>query len=78
MTEPLLKSWQHSPDIKVTQPLATGQGVIDQSAFNTIEVDKVFEAVNHATTTIGQAVLYRSLSQPLNNIDDIQAKQVTD
>ncbi len=75
MTEPLLQSWQHSPDIKSIQPLATGQGVIDQSAFNTIEVDKVFDAVNHAATTIGQAVLFRSLAQPLNNIDDIQAKQ---
>ncbi|MDD1608356.1 MAG: DNA mismatch repair protein MutS [Methylococcaceae bacterium] len=75
MTHPLLSSWQHSPDIKVTQPLATGQGVIDQSAFDTIEVDKLFEAVNHASTTIGQAVLFRSLTQPMDNIDDIKAKQ---
>jgi hypothetical protein len=75
MTHTLLQTWQQSPDSKVTEPLATGQGVIDQSAFDTIEVDKLFEAVNHASTTIGQAVLFRSLTQPLNNIDDIQAKQ---
>ena len=35
----------------------------------------MFEAVNHAVTTIGQAVLYRSLTQPLNSLDAIQAKQ---
>jgi DNA mismatch repair protein MutS len=75
MTEPLLTSWQDCPDIKSTQPLATGQGVIDQSAFDTIEVDNVFDAVNHASTTIGQAVLFRSLTQPLNTIDAIKAKQ---
>ena len=75
MTEPLLTSWHDCPNIKSTQPLATGQGVIDQSAFDTIEVDNVFEAINHASTIIGQAVLFRSLTQPLNAIDDIQAKQ---
>jgi len=75
MTEPLLTSWQDCPNIKSTHPLATGQGVIDQSAFDTIEVDKVFDAVNHASTTIGQAVLFRSLTQPLNNIDDLKANQ---
>ena len=75
MNEPLLTSWQDCPEIKSTKPLATGQGVIDQSTFDTIEVDKVFDAINHAGTTIGQAVLFRSLTQPLDNIDDIKAKQ---
>lgn len=75
MTEPLLTSWQDWPNIKSTQPLATGQGVIDQSSFDTIEAHKVFDSVNHASTTIGQAVLFRSLTQPLDNIDDINAKQ---
>ncbi|MDO9105413.1 MAG: DNA mismatch repair protein MutS [Methylovulum sp.] len=73
----LLTIWQHDtwPSVKSTQPLETGVGVIDESAFNTIEVDKVFEAVNYASTTVGQAVLYRSLAQPLDNRDDIRAKQ---
>ncbi len=75
MSEPLLTSWQDCPDVKFTKPLATGQGVIDQSTFDTIEVDKVFDALNHASTTIGQAVLFRSLTQPLDNIDAIKAKQ---
>jgi hypothetical protein len=76
MKETLLQGWQHAwPTVKSSKPLATGVGVIDESAFNTIEVDKVFDAVNHAATTIGQAVLYRSLTQPLDALDEIKAKQ---
>ncbi len=77
MKETLLQSWQDDawPSVKSSKPPATGTGVIDESAFNTIEVDKVFDAVNHATTTIGQAVLFRSLTQPSDNIDAIREKQ---
>ena len=76
MKETLLQSWDDAwPIVKSSKPLATGLGVIDESAFNTIEVDKVFDAVNHASTTIGQAVLYRSLTQPLDALDEIKAKQ---
>ncbi len=76
MKETILQGWQDAwPTVKSSKPLATGVGVIDESAFNTIEVDKVFDAVNHASTTIGQAVLYRSLTQPLATLDEIKAKQ---
>lgn len=76
MKETLLQSWQSDwPIVKSSKPLATGAGVIDESAFNTIEVDKMFDAVNHAATTIGQAVLYRSLAQPSDNLDEVNAKQ---
>jgi DNA mismatch repair protein MutS len=76
MKETILQGWQDAwPAVKSSKPMATGIGVIDESAFNTIEVDKVFEAVNHASTTIGQAVLYRSLTQPLDSLDEIKAKQ---
>lgn len=45
---------------------APGQGqVVDPTTFQTIEVDKLFDSVNHATTHLGQATLYRSLAQPL-------------
>ena len=76
MKETILQGWQSAwPTVKSSKPLATGVGVIDESALNTIEVDKVFDAVNYASTTIGQAVLYRSLIQPLDDIDEIKAKQ---
>ncbi len=77
MQETILQSWQDEawPTIKSSQPLPMGDGVIDSTAFNTIEIDKVFEAVNHASTTVGQATLYRSLCQPLSDIRAIKAKQ---
>ncbi len=77
MKETLLQTWQDLawPSITAVKPLPTGEGVIDQAAFNTIEVDKLFESVNYATTTVGQAVLYRSLARPLSEWDAVQAKQ---
>lgn len=77
MQETILHSWQDEawPTIKSSKPLPMGEGVIDETAFNTIEIDKVFEAVNHATTTVGQATLFRSLCQPLSDIKEIKAKQ---
>ncbi|MDD5271950.1 MAG: DNA mismatch repair protein MutS [Methylovulum sp.] len=76
MKETLLTIWQDAwPGIKATRPLPTGEGVIDESAFSTLEADKVFDAINYATTTVGQAVLYRSLTQPLDNLDELHAKQ---
>ena len=76
MKETILQGWQDAwPTVKSSKPLATGVGVIDESAFNTIEVDKVFDAVNHASTTIGQAVLFRSLTQPLDALDELKKKQ---
>lgn len=77
MQETILQSWQDEswPIIKSSKPLPMGEGVIDSTAFNTIEIDKVFEAVNHASTTVGQATLYRSLCQPLSDIKAIKAKQ---
>ncbi|MEQ1559205.1 MAG: DNA mismatch repair protein MutS [Methyloglobulus sp.] len=77
MQETILKSWQDEawPIVKSTKPLPMGEGVIDETAFNTIEIDKVFDAVNCASTTVGQAVLFRSLSDPSNDIKALKAKQ---
>lgn len=72
----ILQSWHNQwPLVKSTKSLPTDQAVVDQSAFNSIEVDKLFDSVNQASTLAGQAVLYRSLTQPLDSIADIQAKQ---
>lgn len=76
MVVPILQNWTGIwPVVKSTQPQGLEEGVLDQGAFNAIEVDKVFDSVNHATTTIGQAVLYRSLAQPSAELESIQAKQ---
>ena len=77
MQETILFSWQDEPwpTVKSSKTLPLGEGVIDESAFNTLEVDKVFDSVNYASTTLGQAILYRSLCQPLSDIKAIKAKQ---
>jgi DNA mismatch repair protein MutS len=77
MKNTLLQNWQDSswPDIKSSKPLETGDGVIDERTFSTIEVDELFDTVNYASTIAGQAVLYRSLATPLNDLDAIKAKQ---
>jgi ABC-type Mn2+/Zn2+ transport system ATPase subunit len=50
-------------------------GVIDQSTFQSIEINKLFDSANHADTQIGQAVLFRSLKQPLMDINILRSKQ---
>ena len=76
MKQTVLQNWQDVwPEVKSSQPLPLGEGVLDESAFKTIEVDEVFDAINYAQTTVGQAVLYRSLTQPLDSLEDIKAKQ---
>ena len=76
MQQNVLQSWNDEwPQVRSSKPLPTGEGVIDQGAFNTIEVDELFDTVNHAATVAGQAVLYRSLTQPLADVDAINAKQ---
>ncbi len=77
MTQAILETWADRswPEIKSSAPLENHQGVIDQGAFDAIEIDKIFESVNHTSTTIGQAVLYRSLNQPLAELEALQEKQ---
>ena len=76
MQQNILQSWNGEwPTPRSSHPAATGEGVLDQGAFNTIEVDELFDNVNHAATLAGQAVLYRSLTQPLDNLQSIADKQ---
>jgi DNA mismatch repair protein MutS len=81
MTEPenhtLLSRWQEVswPVVKSFEALPMGEGVLDETAFNVMEIDKLFDVVNHASTTIGQAVIYRSIARPLSDVKAIQAKQ---
>jgi hypothetical protein len=76
MQENILQSWNDEwPTVRSTKPLPTGEGVLDQGSFSTIEVDELFDTVNHAATLAGQAVLYRSLARPLADMDAIAAKQ---
>lgn len=63
------------PVVPSAEPGETGAGVLDEQTFRVIEVAELFNALNHATTRIGQAVLYRSLALPSISGDDIRDKQ---
>lgn len=63
------------PEIRASQPLPTGEGVVDASSFRTIEGERLFDAVNHARTLAGQAVLHRSLAQPPGDFATAKSRQ---
>ena len=67
------------PDAKEPPPVRravpVGENVIDASSFESVEVDKLFDSVDHAATLTGKATLYRSLVQPLVSADLIRSKQ---
>ena len=72
----IMDSWNDEwPVVRSSAPRPTGEGVIDQGAFNAIEVDELFDHVNYAATVAGQSVLYRSLTQPLADAEAVAAKQ---
>ncbi|MEE9395921.1 MAG: DNA mismatch repair protein MutS [Methylococcales bacterium] len=76
MYENILKNCDGAPpEVRATEPMEIGKGVIEESTFRAIEVDSLFDSINQCKTTIGQAVLYRSLTRPLAEITKIQAKQ---
>jgi hypothetical protein len=72
----LLKSCGNAPpEIRASEPLPTGAGVIDSASFRTIEGERLFDAVNHARTLAGQAVLHRSLTQPPGDFSSARGRQ---
>jgi hypothetical protein len=49
--------------------------VVDDASFRAIEIDALFDAINHTSTQIGSASLFRSLKHPLSDVDLIEEKQ---
>lgn len=75
MPEPILTAIGKELSVRSAKAAKTGEGVLDERTFNAIEVDRLFDAVNCASTVVGQATLYRSLVHPLSSIEAITAKQ---
>ena len=63
------------PPIRPEHPEQGLTGVIGGNTFQSIEIDKLFESVNHGQTRIGQATLFRSLRQPLADHAILESKQ---
>lgn len=49
--------------------------VLDDTTVDMIEIPELFRAINHTKTITGAATLFRSLVQPLDSLELIQAKQ---
>lgn len=75
MHEPLLTAIGKELSVRSARAAKTGEGVLDEGAFAAIEVDRLFDALNCASTIVGQATLYRSLTHPLRSVEAIKAKQ---
>lgn len=77
MNNTILQSWENCewPEVRSSQPAPTGEGVIDAGTFRTIEIDELFDTINYAETTVGQSILYRSLTQPLDSVSEVKDKQ---
>lgn len=76
LTDTILRGSALAPfDIRSTAPLATDEGVVDDATFRAIEIGPLFDAVNHARSAVGQAVLYRSLVRPADTLAKVAAKQ---
>lgn len=71
----ILSNGKQPAEIKGTRPTETKYGVLDPKTFDAVEVDALFEGMNHAETQIGQAVLYRSLAQPTHHAEQLHKKQ---
>ncbi|MFO7580698.1 MAG: DNA mismatch repair protein MutS, partial [Nitrosomonas halophila] len=63
----ILSNGKQPAQVRDTCPTSTDFGVIDARTFAAVEVDALFDEVNHARTRIGQSVLYRSLARPVTD-----------
>lgn len=62
---PILLSAEAPPAERQIRPGECGEGVFDTASFDAIEIDELFDAINHAQSRIGRATLYRSLARPV-------------
>lgn len=65
------------PEADSMHPQLEITGVMDLETYNSLEVPRLFSALNRTKTRIGAATLLRSLSNPLTEVDEITAKQET-
>lgn len=72
---PILQPDAKAPPVVYSAPGRTGEAVIDSATAAAMEIDKLFDSVNHAQTLVGQATLHRSLMHPPDTLEWVNAKQ---
>jgi DNA mismatch repair protein MutS len=71
----ILSSGERPAGVRDTRPTDLAGGVLDAKTFDSIEVDQLFDALNHADTQVGQSILYRSLARPTTDAQLLREKQ---
>lgn len=71
----ILSSGKKPAQIRDTRPTAEDPGVVDVRTFAAVEIDALFDEINHAQTRTGQSILYRSLARPVTDAALLQNKQ---
>ncbi len=71
----LLSSNNQPASIQNLRLTDNDHGVIDPKTYEAVEVDALFDAIDHTKTQIGRLTLFRSLARPETNAQLLQQKQ---
>lgn len=68
-------SASHGPKIDPAQPSIGESGVLDRETYFSLEIPRLFGTLDRAKTKIGSAIILRSLTNPLTDLNALQKKQ---
>jgi DNA mismatch repair protein MutS len=73
----LLSSKNQPASIKEIRLSDVDHGVIDPKTYDAVEVDALFDVIDHTKTQIGHLTLFRSLARPITDAQVLQKKQAS-
>lgn len=71
----ILSSGRQPTSSEDFRPTDDDHGILDPKTYDAVEVDALFEAINHTQTQVGHLTLYRTLVRPLSDSNVLQQKQ---
>ncbi len=71
----ILSSSSQQADSEDIRPTDGDHGALDPKTYDAVEVDALFDVINHTQTQIGHLILYRSLARPISDTNALQQKQ---
>ncbi len=71
----ILSSSSQQADSEDIRPTDGDHGALDPKTYDAVEVDALFDVINHTQTQVGHLILYRSLARPISDTNILQQKQ---
>ncbi len=71
----ILSSGRQPANSEDFKPTDSDHGALDPKTYDAVEVDALFETINHTQTQVGHLALYRTLVRPLSDSNILQQKQ---